>query len=148
MKYCFIFCSFLLYAVPAYGTEETLLLRCIANEEFNRKEGRYLIVEVNHELGQVRSFDHYPSGTTTYEYTLTLFDGAAIVGTRLNPQGDLEMLKLDRLSGRMTQKTDVAGDADNVWNDAKQRIGGFNLKPGQPLWLTATYECVATQKQF
>lgn len=127
--------------------EEPLLLRCVANDELNRANGRYLMVYVDHDQRLIRTRDYYVEGEATREYHVVRSDGDTVEGANDGPQGRQKIV-LDRVSGRLTAADDGSAHVEELWNPKKQRLGGFDLKPGEPLWVTVTFECAPSARRF
>ncbi len=133
--------------MPASALAEPIYLRCIANEEFNRKDGRFLIATIDLDGGEIRTDDHYLGGTNTDVYTITRNDSGVIAGQRPSKAySGSDGIKFDRVSGRVTLYADATDNAEKLWNERKQQIGGFEIPDGERLWMTTTYNCTLTNR--
>jgi hypothetical protein len=131
----------LLAAPPSTNaaSADAVHLRCLYADPLERRvrPDRYVIAAIDREARPIRIDDYESSGTTSTTFYLAEDTESRLVGTRSGPQGDEERLVIDRLSGRMTRFSDATRQADKVWNDKKQRIGGFDLPAGKKLCLGA-----------
>jgi hypothetical protein len=63
-------------------------------------------------------------------------------------EGDDQRLEIDRPSGRATVSVDETRMADKLWNDKRQQVGGFDLKPGEELWSSMSLDCKPAKPVF
>jgi hypothetical protein len=63
-------------------------------------------------------------------------------------EGDDQRLEIDRPSGRATISVDETRMADKLWNDKRQQVGGFDLKPGEELWSSMSLDCKPAKPVF
>ena len=131
----------------AANASEPTYLRCTYAEPHPLYEARYVILTIG--SGQIRFDDHGKTFTNTEIYALQEMDaGAEIKGVRITNRGNEAQVVIDRVSGRTTLRWEFSRDADKLWNEKRQRIGGFDLKPGEKLWLAVYLNCKSTEPVF
>jgi len=52
------------------------------------------------------------------------------------------------MSRRGGQSWDMTRSSDTLWNEKRQQVGGFDLKPGEELWSSLFLDCKPTKPVF
>ena len=146
-----LFCSGLVLFLSAYAAAaaEPSYLRCVGADTLNRQDGKFSFVTIDLKGRRIRVDDNYAQGTTTSVYSITGDEGEVVVGSKMSKtHKGQDVVKIDRLSGRMTIFFDVTDSADKLWNEQKNRVGGFDLRPGEPLYATVAFDCTLSRPVF
>lgn len=138
MRYAAAVLAILIIGGDAIAAEQLIYLKCRYADPINNVRGpRHVIATIDQERQKMQLDDHDAGGSATYQYTLTEVGETLIVGTA---GGDRRMT-IDRIAGRMTLFSDITQNADRLWNEEMQQIGGFDLADGQRIWISTTLDC-------
>ena len=118
--------NFHFVVIGVIGADGPTLLRCIANQEFNRANGRYTLALIDLSSKSIHTKDYYTSGVNAYDFELFEVTDQVIRGKRINQAGAQAVLMLDRQAGRMTHYTDASASADKLWNEEKLNRPGIS----------------------
>jgi hypothetical protein len=136
------------FEMPSANAADPTYLRCTYTQKMPADPRRFVVLTIEPDHHWIRFDEHGAVLNDTTQYVVLEMNDTTIKGITTTKEGDDQRLEIDRPSGRATISVDETRMADKLWNDKRQQVGGFDLKPGEELWSSMSLDCKPAKPVF